>query len=117
MIAEREDVGLQDRPEFDVPHAAGVLISREAGSWQTFGVENVLLENNLIRDVQNLRPPYDFGDKFASGQSIFYCPETMAVSWAVVREERELIADQFAIAVWSCASVTPCIDVPWQPLQ
>ena len=49
----------------NVPHGAGILISREAGSWQTFGVENVLLENNLIRDVQNLKPPYDFQNTFA----------------------------------------------------
>lgn len=49
----------------NVPIAAGILIAREAG-YQTFGVENVLVENNLIRDVQTLKPAYDYQNKFAS---------------------------------------------------
>lgn len=49
----------------NVPHAAGILIARE-GNWHTFGVENVLIENNVIRDVQTKSPPYDFQGKFAS---------------------------------------------------
>jgi parallel beta-helix repeat protein len=49
----------------NVPIAAGILIAREAG-YQTFGVQNVLVEGNLIRDVQTLKPPYDFQNKFAS---------------------------------------------------
>ena len=48
----------------NVPLAAGVLIAREAG-YQTFGVENVLVETNYIRDVQTLRPGYDFQNTFA----------------------------------------------------
>ena len=48
----------------NVPLAAGVFLAREAG-WQTFGVENVLIENNLIRDVQTMSPPYDFQNTFA----------------------------------------------------
>jgi parallel beta-helix repeat protein len=49
----------------NVPRGAGVLMAREA-SYETFGVENVLVEGNLIRDVQTLEPPYDYEDKFAS---------------------------------------------------
>jgi len=49
----------------NVPVAAGVLVAREAG-YETFGVENVLVEANVIRDVQTLRPPYDVQNKFAS---------------------------------------------------
>jgi hypothetical protein len=39
----------------NVPLAAGVFVAREAG-YQTFGVENVLIESNLIRNVQNMSP-------------------------------------------------------------
>jgi hypothetical protein len=49
----------------NVPLAAGILIAREAG-FQTFGVENVLVETNYIRDVQTLRPGYDYQNTFAS---------------------------------------------------
>jgi len=49
----------------NVPLAAGVLIAREAG-YLTFGVENVLVETNYIRDVQTLRPGYDYQNTFAS---------------------------------------------------
>ena len=49
----------------NVPRGAGVLVTREAG-YLSFGVENVLIEHNLIRDVQTLNPPYDYGNKFAS---------------------------------------------------
>jgi len=49
----------------NVPIAAGILIAREAG-YQTFGVQNVLVEGNLIQEVQTQKPPYDFQHKFAS---------------------------------------------------
>jgi Pectate lyase superfamily protein len=49
----------------NMPLAAGVFVGREAG-YQTFGVENVLIENNLIIDVQTRSPPYDFHNKFAT---------------------------------------------------
>jgi len=49
----------------NMPRAAGILIAREAG-YETFGVQNVLVEGNLIRDVQTQKPPYDFQNKFAS---------------------------------------------------
>lgn len=49
----------------NVPLAAGVFVGREAG-YQTFGVENMLIENNLIRDVQTRSPPYDFQNRFAT---------------------------------------------------
>ena len=49
----------------NVPLAAGILIAREAG-FQTFGVENVLVETNYIRDVQTLKPGYDYQNTFAS---------------------------------------------------
>lgn len=48
----------------NVPLAAGILLAREA-SYQTFGVENVLVQGNLVRDVQTSAPPYDGADKFA----------------------------------------------------
>ena len=48
----------------NMPLAAGVFVAREAG-WQTFGVGDVLIENNLIRDVQTMSPPYDFQNTFA----------------------------------------------------
>jgi hypothetical protein len=51
----------------NVPLAAGVLIARETG-YETFGVENVLVEANLIRDVQTLKPPYDYKNTFASAR-------------------------------------------------
>jgi parallel beta-helix repeat protein len=51
----------------NVPVAAAVLLAREA-NWQTFGVENVVVENNLIRNVQNEAPPYDFQGKYASAR-------------------------------------------------
>ena len=49
----------------NMPLAAGVFLAREAG-YQTFGVENVLIADNLIRDVQTRSPPYDFHNKFAT---------------------------------------------------
>lgn len=42
----------------NVTHGAAILLAREA-SFQTFGVENVVIEGNLIRDVQTDAPPYD----------------------------------------------------------
>jgi parallel beta-helix repeat protein len=47
----------------NVPVAAGILLAREA-SYQTFGVENVVVEGNIVRDVQTKSPPYDGADKF-----------------------------------------------------
>ncbi|HET7524426.1 MAG TPA: glycosyl hydrolase family 28-related protein [Burkholderiaceae bacterium] len=49
----------------NMPLAAGVYLSREA-AYQTFGVENVVIENNLIRDEQTRSPPYDFRNIFAT---------------------------------------------------
>jgi hypothetical protein len=51
----------------NIPVAAGILLAREAG-YQTFGVENVIVEGNLLRDIQNLAPPYDGAGKFAANQ-------------------------------------------------
>ena len=48
----------------NVPVAAAILLAREA-SYQTFGVENVLVEGNVVRDVQTGAPPYDGANKFA----------------------------------------------------
>ncbi len=42
----------------NVTHGAAILLAREA-SFQTFGVENVVVEGNLIRSVQTDPPPYD----------------------------------------------------------
>jgi len=48
----------------NVPVGAGILLAREA-SYQTFGVENILVESNILRDVQTGAPPYDGANKFA----------------------------------------------------
>jgi hypothetical protein len=42
----------------NLPMAAAILIAREA-SWQTFGVNDVLVDANRISDVQTLAPTYD----------------------------------------------------------
>jgi parallel beta-helix repeat protein len=42
----------------NLPMAAAILIAREA-TWQTFGVNDVLVEANRISDVQTLPPTYD----------------------------------------------------------
>jgi hypothetical protein len=49
----------------NVPRGAGVLIAREA-NYQSFGVENVVVDGNLIREVQTKNPPYDYRNKFLS---------------------------------------------------
>ena len=48
----------------NVPVAAGILLAREA-VYQTFGVENVTVEGNILRDVQTKAPPYNVGNKFS----------------------------------------------------
>ena len=48
----------------NVPVAAGILLAREA-NYQTFGVDNVLVEGNILRDVQTGSPPYDGANKFS----------------------------------------------------
>ena len=48
----------------NVPIGAGILLSRETG-YQTFGVENVLVEGNVLRDVQTGTPAYNVAGKFA----------------------------------------------------
>jgi parallel beta-helix repeat protein len=42
----------------NVPLAAAFIVARET-SYETFGVDNVLIEANTVRDVQNLNPPYN----------------------------------------------------------
>ena len=48
----------------NVPVAAAILLHREA-SYQTFGIDSVLVEGNILRDVQNESPPYDGANKFS----------------------------------------------------
>ena len=48
----------------NVPVAAAILLHREA-SYQTFGIDNVLVEGNILRDVQTDSPPYDGANKFS----------------------------------------------------
>jgi parallel beta-helix repeat protein len=48
----------------NVPVAAGILLAREA-VYQTFGVENVVVEGNIVRDVQTKSPPYNVANKFS----------------------------------------------------
>jgi parallel beta-helix repeat protein len=47
----------------NVPYAAGILLAREA-VYQTFGVDNVTVEGNILRDVQTKSPPYNVDNKF-----------------------------------------------------
>lgn len=50
----------------NVPVAAAFLVAREA-NYQTFGSHDVLIDGNVVRDEQNLSPPYDPFNKFSSG--------------------------------------------------
>lgn len=49
----------------NIPLAAAILLAREA-SYETFGVNDVLVADNTITNVQNRPPPYDAGGKYAS---------------------------------------------------
>jgi hypothetical protein len=49
----------------NVPLASAIILAREA-HYQTFGVNNVIVEFNRIQDVQNLAPPFDPYGKYAS---------------------------------------------------
>ncbi|MCW5659627.1 MAG: right-handed parallel beta-helix repeat-containing protein [Burkholderiaceae bacterium] len=51
----------------NVPLGAGILLAREA-VYQTFGVDNVVVEGNIVRDVQTGTPPYNVADKFSPGK-------------------------------------------------
>lgn len=51
----------------NVPLAAAILIAREA-NYQTFGVDDVLVEANRIREVQTLSPAYDAREPAAPRQ-------------------------------------------------
>src|SRR5512134_1612751 len=48
----------------NVPVAAAILVAREA-VYQTFGVDNVVVEGNIVRDVQTKSPPYNVDNKFS----------------------------------------------------
>jgi Pectate lyase superfamily protein len=48
----------------NIPVAAAILLHRET-SFQTFGIDNVLVEGNILRDVQNISPPYNVANKFS----------------------------------------------------
>jgi hypothetical protein len=48
----------------NVPIAAGILLAREA-NYLTFGVDSVLVEGNIVRDVQTEDPPYDGANKYS----------------------------------------------------
>jgi polygalacturonase len=49
----------------NVPTAAAILIAREA-NYQTFGIQNVLIDGNVIREVQTLVPSYDPVGKYST---------------------------------------------------
>jgi parallel beta-helix repeat protein len=51
----------------NVPLAAAILVAREA-VYQTFGVDGVVIEGNILRDVQNKAPSYNVADKYAPGK-------------------------------------------------
>jgi parallel beta-helix repeat protein len=48
----------------NVPVAAAILVAREA-VYQTFGVDTVVVEGNIVRDVQTKSPPYNVNNKFS----------------------------------------------------
>jgi parallel beta-helix repeat protein len=48
----------------NVPHGAAILVAREA-AYQTFGVDGVVIEGNIVRDVQNKTPSYNVDNKFS----------------------------------------------------
>lgn len=50
----------------NVPVAAAFIFAREA-NYQTFGVHNVLLEGNVVREVQTQAPPYNPFNKYTPG--------------------------------------------------
>jgi len=60
-----QDISLRRNTLDNLPLAAGILVAREAG-YESFGVNNVLVEGNTLTNVQNLAPPYDVGGKYAS---------------------------------------------------
>jgi Pectate lyase superfamily protein len=51
----------------NVPLAAAILLAREA-NYQTFGVDDVIVEGNRIREVQTLAPAYDAREPAAPRQ-------------------------------------------------
>ncbi len=59
------DITIRGNMLNNIPYAAAVLLARETQSG-TYGLDNVLVEKNTIRDVQTLKPPYDFNGKFAA---------------------------------------------------
>lgn len=60
-----KDISVRRNTLDNLPLAAGILVAREA-SFESFGVNNVLIEGNVLTNVQNLDPPYDVGGKYAS---------------------------------------------------
>lgn len=60
-----KDISLRRNTLDNLPLAAGILVAREAG-YESFGVDNVVVEGNTLTNVQNLAPPYDVGGKYAS---------------------------------------------------
>ncbi|HET7868045.1 MAG TPA: glycosyl hydrolase family 28-related protein [Burkholderiaceae bacterium] len=60
-----KDISVRRNTLDNLPLAAGILVAREAG-YESFGVNNVLVEGNTLTNVQNLAPPYDAGGKYAS---------------------------------------------------
>jgi hypothetical protein len=60
-----KDVTIRRNTLDNIPLAAGILVAREA-VYESFGVDNVLIEGNTLTNLQNQAPPYDVGGKFAS---------------------------------------------------
>jgi parallel beta-helix repeat protein len=60
-----KDISVRRNTLDNIPLAAGILVAREA-SYESFGVNNVLVEGNTLTNVQNLAPPYDVDGKYAS---------------------------------------------------
>lgn len=57
-----EDITIEGNRISDATYAAGILLARES-SYLTFGVRNVLVQNNTVRHVQTTAPPYSIGSK------------------------------------------------------
>lgn len=57
-----EKVTIESNLISDTTYAAGVLLARESG-YLSFGVKDVIVRNNTIRNVQTTAPVYSVGDK------------------------------------------------------
>jgi len=60
-----QDITIQRNKIDNVPTGAGVILAREA-NYQTFGVQNVLVKDNIVSRIQTHRSAYDPDGTFAT---------------------------------------------------